>query len=807
MIAAAMQDVRHACRSIARMPVMAAVVVTSLGIGIGVNTVVFSWIQARILQPLPGVSAAASFHWIEPRRDTGVYPGVSWPEYRDLCARLRSFRELIAFRMAPLYVGDAGQVERAYGLLVSGNYFTDLGIRPVLGRFLRPEEVVRAGADPVAVISYGLWQRRFGGTADVIGRTLRVNAAQVTIVGVTPRVFQGTVLGLNFDVWLPATMAPEMYRGSRELEDRAVRGYTVMGRLAGVGRAQAQSDVDVAMRQLAQMYPETNAALLAEVLPFGESPRGPQRLLYTALAILQALMLLLLLAVCGNTANLALARASARQREIGVRLALGASPARISSLLLTENIVLGVCGAAVGAVIAVWGTPALVTLPLSGLPIRFQTSVNGTGLAFAISLGIACGLLFGAAPAVQLARIDPHLALRAGSKSAGRSGLRLTLMAVQVALAIVVLIVAGLFYRSFMETRDTDPGFRRDGVLLAAYDLTGRSTTAAGNRVFATRLLGDLRALPTVEAAAISSSVPLDIHGLPSRVFTLEGRARDEAGYDEALANTVTPGYFALMGIAFSAGADFTDLSVAASEAAPPQVIVNDAFVRRYLAGGEPIGRRLDARGRRFVIAGVVHNSLYNAFGEPPTPILHFSYRDVPAVAGEIHVRGHGKADVAIAPEVRRVVRTLDADLPVFNVRTLSDHIETNLVFRRVPARLFAVLGPLLLALAAIGIYAVVAYTVSLRTTEIGVRLALGATAGRVMVHFVVESLVVVGLGAVAGWAVACALAIAFAPRGSIDLPVFIGVPVILLLVATLACWLPVRRATRVEPIVALRRD
>ncbi len=798
MISDSIRDVRHAARSIARMPLLAAVIVVSLGAGIGVNTVIFSWIQTRLLKPLAGVSGSAAFHWVESRTDTGVHLGVSWLEYEDLRARLHAFRDLLAFRSVPLYLGEAGQVERAYGLLVSGNYFSALGLQPEIGRFPASTD------DPAIVISYGLWRTRFGSDPGVLGQTLRVNGSRFAIAGVAPREFQGTTVGLNFEVWLPAALAPELLRGSRELVDRTIRGCSVMGKLqSGVTLAQARADLDGVMRQLADAYPQTNATLRGEVLPFLGPPRGPMRLMMAGLAVLQGIMLLLLLAVCGNTANLVLARASARQREMGVRLALGAGPWRIASLLLTENVLLGLAGAGLGAIIAVWGTPALVTLPLSGLPIRFQTSVDGVGLAFAMALGIACGLAAGAFPAVQLARVDPQGALRAGARTAGRSGLRHALMSIQVGLALVVLILAGLSYRSVTETRGTDPGFRRDGVLLAAYDLSGRTAGPAASRTFAARLLTSLRALPGVDGAAIALFVPLEIHGLPSRAFTVEGRARTEADEDQALVNTVTPGYFDLMGIPILAGTDFADLNDAVTS---PQVIVNEAFVRRYLDNALPLGRRITARGRTLAIAGVARNSLYNAFGERPTPVIYFSYRDMPLAAGEIHVRTRPGSETVAAQDVRRVVRDLDAELPLFNVRTLTDHIETNLVFRRVPARLFSILGPLLLMLAAIGIYAVVAYTVSLRTMEIGVRLALGATVRRLIAQFVGESLVVVGLGALVGWALALAAAIVIAPD-RIDVPVFAGVPAILLLVAALACWIPVRRATRISPMAALREE
>jgi putative ABC transport system permease protein len=807
VIGQAIRDLRHASRMILRMPALAAVVIVSLGVGIGANTIVFSWIQAVVCSPIPGVRAASRFHLVEPRTETGMYPGSSWLEYRDLRERLHALDGLIAFRMIPLYVGERGRVERSSGLLVSDNYFTSLGLTPALGRFLRADEVEKPGSAPVVVISYDYWQTRFGGAPGALGQNVRVNGADVTIIGVTPRGFKGTVMRLTFDFWLPATMAPVVLNGSRDLEDRGARGYTVTGTLGpGASRAQAQSDVDIAMRQLAQAYPQTNRTMVGEVLPYWQSPRGPQRLMAASLGVLQLVMLLLLLAVCGNTANLVLARASARHREMGVRLALGAGPWRIASLLLTENVLLALLGAALGGAIGIWGTTTLSALPplrVRGIPIAFETSVDAATLGFTMLLGLACGLIFGLAPALQLARIDPQRVLRAGASTPPRSRLRNTLMAIEVALAVVVLVAAGLFLRSFMATRNEDPGFRRDGVLLAGFDLSGRNIGDASTRAFAATLLERLRALPAIESAAIASGVPLDIHGLPTRFFTLEGGARADDTLDEALTNTVTPGYFAVMGLPLRAGRDFADLR---DVVAPPQVIVNEEFVRRYLAGADPLGRWVEIRGRKFTITGVVKNSLYNAFGEPPTPILYFSFRDRPSAFGDIHVRTRAGSETTVASDIRRVVRDIDPELPVYDIRTLPDHIEANLIFRRIPARMFEVLGPLLLLLAAIGIYAVVSYAVTLRRTEIGVRLALGATGRRLIAQFVGEHLLVIGLGALAGWLIAFAVVVGIL-SAPLDLPVFVGVPAILLVVATLASWWPARRITRVDPMLALRAE
>jgi hypothetical protein len=317
-------------------------------------------------------------------------------------------------------------------------------------------------------------------------------------------------------------------------------------------------------------------------------------------------------------------------------------------------------------------------------------------------------------------------------------------------------------------------------------------------------LIERLRALPGVEAASIASSVPLDIHGMPMRSFTLEGRARDDASEDQALFNVVTPGYFRTMGIPFVDGADFVALG---DVTAAPQAIVNDAFVARYLGSAQPLGRRLRMGDREYVIVGVVQASLYDSFGERPTPIIHVSYRDRAMSFGQIHLRTRAGSEMTLAGDVRRVVREIDPSLPVYDVRTLAEHVDKNLVFQRVPARMFVVLGPLLLVLVAIGIYAVVAYTVARRTREIGVRLALGATGRRVVTHMVRDVLRVVAVGAVAGWLVALVVDLHVARGRPVDVPVLLGVPALLLLVATLACWLPARQAAMVDPVVALRQE
>lgn len=801
-----MGDLRNAGRSISRMPGLAAVIIISLAIGIGVNTTIFSWIQIMLFEPMPAVSGAANFLMVEPRTETGGYPGASWQEYRDLRTQVPALRDIVASQMVPFNVGERGQTERTHGQLVSGNYFSALGLKPAMGRFFRPEEAERSGTEPVVVISYDYWQTRFRGAPEAVGQKVRVNDRELMVIGVAPKDFQGTMVPLKFELWAPATMAPALLGGTRDLEDRSIRAFSLIGMLRpGATSEEAQAEFSRAMAQMARDYPEASAGIGGEILPFWNSPRGPQRMLISGLAVLQGVMLLLLLAVCGNTANLMLARGSVRQREMAVRVALGAGRWRIASLVLSENMLLALLGTGLGAVIAVWGTTALRVAPMIGaFPILFPTRVDEFTLAFAMLLGVACGLIFSAAPAVHLARLDPQEGLRSNSNTPPRSRARKVLMGVEVGLAMVVLIAAALFLESFRSARQTDPRFRAEGVLLAAYDLSGRNPNEASEREFAARLLERLRSLPDVEAAAIATNVPVDLHGIPARSFTVQGHVRTEAGKDRAISNTVTPGYFKVMGIPLVEGSDFAEMR---DKAAPAQAIVNEEFVRRYLNGAEAVGRSLQTRGGSFAIIGVARNSVYDAFGEPAQPAVYLSYRDLPAMQGEIHLRTRSGNETALTAEARGVLRELDPMLPLYDARTFSQHIERNLYLRRIPARMFAVLGPLLLGLAAIGIYAVVSYAVARRTREIGVRLAFGATGGRVVLQIIRENLGVIAWGAAIGWVLALAISVRVIAKGGINVPVFLVVPAILLGVATLACWIPARRASRIDPMAALRHE
>jgi len=803
------RDVIYALRMIRKMPLVAAVVIGSIAMGIGVNTVVFSWIQSRFVTPIAGAPDGRDFSLIEPRGDGGSYQSASWTEYCDLTARTSAFDEIIAFRMAPINVGAADWSERTYGLLVSGNYFPALRIRAAAGRLIEPADTAVPGGTPVVVISRRFWQSRLAGVREPLGTLLRVNDRPFTIVGIAPEPFQGTVMGLTFDLWIPATAAPLIVEGTRELEGRTEREYQLLGRVrSGLSRTEAGRGLDDALRALAAEYPGTNASVHADVLPQWQSPHGPQQALMLALGMLQGVMLLVLAAVAGNTTNLVLARTTARRQEAGVMLALGAGRARVMRLVLIENLVLSLTGAAIGALLAVWGTNILRAVPLptpAGLALTFFTPVDWVSVLFACGLGVFSGLLIGLPPAYQLARTDPAISLRSSGATAVRRPMRDVLLALESALAIVVLVVAALFLKGFQDTRTTDPGFVREGVLLASYDLRGRTRTIAPavSLEFAARLLDQVRQLPVVESAALATSIPLDIHGMPSRRYTLEGHARSDGAVDEAFANTVTPGYFRTMGIPIVAGGDFADLR---DTVAPPQAIVNETFARHFAIDTRAIiGRTIAAAGMTFTIAGVVKNSLAESFGETSQPFIYLSWRDRPSAMAEIHVRTRPGSETAVTSPVRDVVRRLDAALPLYNVRTLTDHVEANLVFRRIPARMFVVIGPLVLLLVAVGIYAVVAYGVAQRRKEIGTRQALGASTRQITRALMADTFRVVLLGMAGGGVVAVMIDPAALEGRATDALLLAGVGALFLATAWLASWWPARAACRIDPMTALK--
>ena len=779
--------IRHAFRTIGRMPGLAAVVILSLGVGIGVNTAVFSWIQAILLKPIPGVDEQRQLlsrrAEVRHRHLSRACRGRSTAISNRDCSRSRSWSPSGWRRSTSARQGAPSGPTRSSCPEISSARF---GCGRRRDGSSRQDEVERPGAEPVVVISHDYWQTHFAGSPSAIGQTIRVNDLALTIVGVAPE----RLPGHDPRAAIRPVGAGHAGAGAVRRIERARRSQSA--RLLGDGpparrrgRSAAHRRVRDGDARAGRVIPESNGRISGELMPYWRAPRGPQMMFITALGILQGVMLLVLLAVCGNTANLVLARASARHREVGVRLALGAGPGSVIRLMLAENLLLGICRRRSSAsLIAWWGTEALRSMPPYGaFPVRFQTSLDALGLAFAVVLGIGSGLLFGAAPAlaartrrsaagaaqrIEVAGPQRHprrpdgAAVRPRAARAGRRG------------SLLRKLRRDARHRSRVPGRGTaarDLRPERHGhdrrVSRAVCDATARSPAA--------RAVG--------ESVALANSMPLDIHGLPLRGFTLEGRAQttaqQEAGAQQhRLARLLQDhGHPDRRRRGFCRHADHD---------APPQVIVNEEFVRRYIAPADPLGRRLHERRSDYTIAGVVKNSTYDAFGEPPTPAFFFSYRDRPRWLGEIHLRARPGSETLLASEVQRAVREIDASLPVYNIRTMAEHVERNLFLRKIPARMFVVIAPLLLALVAIGIYAVVSYTVSQRTTEIGVRIAMGATGDRVVRQIVKEGLIVTSAGLILAWVIAAMVEMHLFSGGPGAWTVLIAVPLLLFFVALL---------------------
>jgi predicted permease len=801
-----MTTLRAAFRALFKSPGITLVVVLSLAVGIGVNTVVFSWLKSSVFNPLPGVDAPIQL--LETRDDTGNFVSTSWLEYKDLRAMLPSFASVAAHRPRSLYLGDSERESRVFAEYVSENFFATLELRPQLGRFFAAEEATKPGAAPVVVIAHDFWQHYFKGAPNVVGRTLKLNGRTFTVIGVTPRGFRGAMNNLAFDLWVPLTMATELQPATNELDRRNTRAYVMIARLnPGVTAAQAQGELATAARQMLATYPETNRGLAYALLPTWRSPRGGETVV-ASLVTLQAFAALILIVVCANTANLLLARASTRQREIGVRLAIGAGPGRIIFQLLTESIVLALVGAVVGVLVASWSIDALGQMPLPGnLPIRLAPQMDWTGLLFAAGLGTACGLAFGLAPALQLARADVLQALRGGRGSmGGRSALRDTLVGIEVAVALVVLVLAGLFLKSFHNSLGARPGFDPDRVMLASLDLAGRGYTRDTGGAFLDDLLQRLEKIPGVERAAAATYVPLDIRGVATGVISVEDKDFDPNR--KILYYQATGGYFATMGIPFLDGADLAPRSRADL---PRDAVINHEMATRYWPEGSAVGHRFEVSGDTYVVAGVVRDPKLEKLTEKPKPAAWLTMRRQFISAPTLHVRTREGDPRAVLSAMRATVQALDPELAVLDARSLSQHLENNLFIQRVPAQMLAVLGPLALALAAIGLYAVLAYSVAQRTQEIGVRLTLGATPDSVVRLMMWQSLRVVLLSAAIGWVIALTLGWfmqAFflgVPFG--DPTIYAAVPALLVVVAVVATWLPARGAARVDPMIALRTE
>jgi predicted permease len=809
MIVTLLQDLKYGLRMLAKSPGFTAIVVLTLALGIGANSTIFSWINSTLLDPIPGVTDTSELVSVmRGERSEHPTPPFSYPDYADLRARTRSLSGLIAHHDDFVSLTGTNKPERIYGAMVSADYFQVLGVKPILGRGLLPVEEEKAGSTPSVVISYALWQSHFGGDRAIIGKTIQLNRTLCTIVGVTPPDFQGCTTGLRTDLW-----ASLVYRGE-QLRERDNYWLNVLGRLKpGVNRRQAEEELNLQMRRIVEQFPDSHRGPNQITLdPLWRSPFGANVYMYKSLPMLLALAAVLLLLACANVANLLLVRSVTRRREVALRLSMGASRWRLVRQLLVESLLLALLGGGVALLLTYWtaGTFAAFFPPITNLPLTINGHADRMVLAATILISILTAMIFGILPALRTSSLAPIAVLKeeAGGMSGGihKSRLSRALVVAQISLSLLLLICAGLFARSLQNSQRLDPGFDPNHVLLASYELGPAGYSEAQGIAFHRQLLSKLAALPGVESVTLADFSPLSFT-LHTDYVRPDGYLPQPGESMEVSRAIVGPNYLRTMRIPIIAGRDFTEQDMENSQRV---AIVNQQFVDRYWPGQDAIGKRISIYDEWFNVVGVARNGKYRRLVYPPEPVffqpLYQRYRDLVM----IHARVSGDPQ-AYAPEVERTVHELNADLPVFGVTTLKSSMQLGSIFERLAGTLAGAFGLLALILAAVGIYGVIAYTTRQRTHEIAIRMALGARRAGVFWLVLGQGLLLTLTGLAAGIAISLALtrylkSLLFGVTTS-DLWTYAAVALLLCLVSLVACFIPARRATQVDPMVALRYE
>jgi putative ABC transport system permease protein len=799
------QDIRFGVRVLLKSPLFTAVAVLVIALGIGANTAIFSVVNAVLLRPLHFESPEqlVRVFGTNPRRNSFSRP-YSYLNFSDLRAQNGSLEALAAFSGTSAALSGTDAPEQITGVLASGDIFRVLKTKPLLGRLLSPEDE-KAGGAPVAVISYGLWQRRFGSDPNVVGRQIKLDGKEREIIGVTPSDFRFEFVTAAADFWTPIDPQADGF------QSRGAIFLDVIGRLKpGVSVEQAQADMKGVMGRLEQEYPNQNAGIGIRLSGAQEELVGDLR--PTLLVLLGAVGFVLLIA-CANVANLLLARAAGRGREIAVRVALGASRARIVRQLLTESTLLACVGGLLGLLFALWGVDLLSSFIPQDVPRFDQTSLDLRVLGFTLGASLLTGILFGLAPAIHSARLDMNESLKEGGRSAtegrGRSRVHNLLVVSEVALSLVLLVGAGLLIKSFIKLRNTDPGFDPRNTLSASLSLAPvRYAKDEQVTQFYDQLIERVSALPGVESVGAVSPLPLSGNGM-SYSFNVLDRPEPPPGQGlSASARFVTPGYFRAMGIPLRRGRIFTEQDRADT---PPVFVVNEAFARTYFSGEEPLGKRMRLGFGKLAgeIVGVVGDVRGNSLSAPAIPEYYISQSHAASGDMSLVVRTSTSDPAAITPALRGVVREMDKDQPLYEVRTMNALVSQSVARQRFSMTLIGVFAALALALAAVGIFSVMSFLVAQRTHEIGIRMALGAQTSdilrMVLGHGMTLTLVGVGLGLAAAYGLTRLMSGLLFGVSATDPVTFGGVAVLLASVALLACYAPARRATKVDPMVALR--
>jgi macrolide transport system ATP-binding/permease protein len=813
IMATLLKDIRYGLRNFVKRPGFTLIAVVTLALGIGANTAIFSLVNTVLLRPLPVphpeqlTEVYGTFH------NGADYTIQSYLNYKDYRDRNDVFSGLMAYRFAPMSVSHESRNERVWGYLVSGNYFDVLQVQPFLGRYFTPEEDKTPGSHPVAVISYGCWQKRFASDRGIVGKPLTLNGRVFTVIGVAPEGFNGTEVAYAPELFVPMMMAHEVEPGSNWLESRDSDNMFAVGRLKpGVTVAQAESALQIITFQLGKENPKENEGRGVRLLTPGLFIPDIRNSVVNFSSVLMGVVGLVLLLACVNLANLLLARATERRKELAIRLAVGASRARIVRQLVTESVMLSLAGGLGGVLLVAWINSLVASIKLpTDIALVFDLHLDWRVLAFALAVSLATGVVFSLLPALQSSNPELVPALKDESSLAGfrRSRLRNCLVVVQVAVSLVLLVCAGLVVRSLQVAQKTRPGFTPENAVALSFDLGLQGYTEEKGRVFQRQLIERTQTISGVRSVALTSTVPLTLDYSYTPIYVEGQGTTNSTELPVAVPNEISPNYFRTMEIPLR-GRDFSERD---DKEESRVAIVNETFARRFFPGQEAIGRRFNFSGPErpyWEVIGVAADGKYNSLGEDPKaafyrPLLRDYNTNATLVARTV-----GDSNAALAT-LRGELQRMDPALPLYNVQTLSDHMNVPLFPFRMAATVLGSFGILAIILAAIGIYGVMSYVVASRTREIGVRIALGAAKRDVLILIIGQgmtlALIGLGIGLVIAFGMAQLVAKLLFGVSPLDPITFAGVSLLLGVVAMLACYIPARRAVKVDPLVALRYE
>ncbi|TMP96399.1 MAG: ABC transporter permease [Verrucomicrobia bacterium] len=772
-------DVRYGIRQLLKHPAFTILAIISLALGIGANTAIFSLVNTVLLRPLPVKEPSQLIEVYGALHNGADFTLQSYLNYKDYRDRNDVFSGLFVYRIVVSSLSHDGNNQRAWGFLVSGNYFDVLGVKPILGRGFLPEEDQTPGSHPVAVLSYSFWQGRFGGDPSIVGKSISLNNHTFNVVGVAPKGFIGPEVAYAPAFWVPMMMAKEIEPGSRWLDSRDSDNLFMIGRLKpGVTLAQAKAALDSITLQLAKEYPTENEGRGVTLSPPGLFIPSIRDASITFAGVLMVIVGLVLLLACVNLANLQLVRVTGRRKEIAIRLAVGASRTRLVRQLLTEGVLLSLVGGALGLLLAAWINSLVggIKLPMD-IALVFDLKLDWRVMFFALGLSILTGIAFSLLPALQSSKPALVPSLKDDASMAGfrRSRLRNSLVVAQVSLSLILLVSAGLIVRSLEAAQQMRPGFDPENAVALSFDVGLQGYEEARGRAFHRQVLERARALPVPIAIPIS----------------------------------VSPGFFETMRISLR-GRDFAENE---DKKESRVAAVNETFATKFFPNQDPIGKRFNFTGPKdplWQVIGVCGDGKYNSLGEAPMPaVFRPQFRDYETVCTLV-VRANGDPR-SVIPALRNEIQKMDATLPIYDVKTLTEHMNIPLFPARMAANILGSFGALALVLAAIGIYGVMSYVVAGRTREIGLRIALGAQLRHVRQLILRQGMMLAMIGLFLGLAVVFVLArfltsMLYGVSPS-DPVTFIGISFLLAVVALLACYIPARRAAHVDPMIALRDE